>query len=285
MAGLRPKVFFDGAVVRAAIVTCGGLCPGINNVIRTLVMELHYRYSVRSILGIRYGLPGVHPEARLRAHPAPTSSRTSMRRAGACCLPPAGSRTRGPSSTSSRKKGSPSFHDRGRRHPAGRVESVPGGEKAGPFRFRHRDPQDRGQRHRFRRTYVRAGDRFLGRGGIPPERAHGSNRRPLRDRHRQSHGTNSGYIAANAASRSTRSTSPSSPRSLSASKDPRPVRAPETALRKRDHAVIIDCRGRRAGIREGQARKKDESGNAVLGTSASSSKTPQNLLQERRTST
>jgi 6-phosphofructokinase 1 len=61
-AGPRPKVFFDGGVVRAAIVTCGGLCPGINNVIRTLVMELHYRYGVRSILGIRYGYRGFIPK-------------------------------------------------------------------------------------------------------------------------------------------------------------------------------------------------------------------------------
>ena len=62
MAGPRPKIYFDGGTVRAAIVTCGGLCPGINNVIRTLVMELHYRYSVRSILGIRYGYRGFIPK-------------------------------------------------------------------------------------------------------------------------------------------------------------------------------------------------------------------------------
>ncbi|HVO38248.1 MAG TPA: ATP-dependent 6-phosphofructokinase [Spirochaetia bacterium] len=62
MAGPRQKVYFDGGIVRAAIVTCGGLCPGINNVIRTLVMELHYRYSVRSILGIRYGYRGFIPK-------------------------------------------------------------------------------------------------------------------------------------------------------------------------------------------------------------------------------
>ena len=62
MAGPRQKIYFDGASVRAAIVTCGGLCPGINNVIRTLVMELHYRYSVRSILGIRYGYRGFIPK-------------------------------------------------------------------------------------------------------------------------------------------------------------------------------------------------------------------------------
>jgi 6-phosphofructokinase 1 len=62
MAGPRPKIYFDGGTVRAAIVTCGGLCPGINNVIRTLVMELHYRYGVRSILGIRYGYRGFIPK-------------------------------------------------------------------------------------------------------------------------------------------------------------------------------------------------------------------------------
>jgi len=62
LAGPRQKIFFDGGVIRAAIVTCGGLCPGINNVIRTLVMELHYRYGVRSILGIRYGYRGFIPK-------------------------------------------------------------------------------------------------------------------------------------------------------------------------------------------------------------------------------
>jgi 6-phosphofructokinase 1 len=40
--------------VTAAIVTCGGLCPGLNNVIRELVHALHHLYSVDSILGIKY---------------------------------------------------------------------------------------------------------------------------------------------------------------------------------------------------------------------------------------
>ena len=55
-------IFFEPGTVKAAIVTCGGLCPGINNVIRTLVFELHYRYSVRSIMGIRYGYRGFIPK-------------------------------------------------------------------------------------------------------------------------------------------------------------------------------------------------------------------------------
>ena len=62
MAGPRQMLFFEPSAVRAAIVTCGGLCPGINNVIRTLVFELHYRYGVRSILGIRYGYRGFIPK-------------------------------------------------------------------------------------------------------------------------------------------------------------------------------------------------------------------------------
>jgi len=62
LAGPRRSIFFDPPRVKAAIVTCGGLCPGINNVIRSLVFELHYAYSVRSVLGIRYGYRGFIPK-------------------------------------------------------------------------------------------------------------------------------------------------------------------------------------------------------------------------------
>jgi 6-phosphofructokinase 1 len=48
LAGPRKKIFFDPPKTKAAIVTCGGLCPGINDVIRSLVMELHHRYGVRT---------------------------------------------------------------------------------------------------------------------------------------------------------------------------------------------------------------------------------------------
>lgn len=37
-----------------AIVTCGGLCPGLNNVIRELVHCLHYQYGANNVWGIRY---------------------------------------------------------------------------------------------------------------------------------------------------------------------------------------------------------------------------------------
>ena len=57
-AGPRKKLYFDPSRAKCAIVTCGGLCPGINDVIRALVMEAHHAYHVPAILGFRYGLEG-----------------------------------------------------------------------------------------------------------------------------------------------------------------------------------------------------------------------------------
>ena len=64
VAGPRQKIFFDPAKTKAAVVTCGGLCPGINDVIRAVVMELYHRYGVDNILGIRYGFQGLIPRYR-----------------------------------------------------------------------------------------------------------------------------------------------------------------------------------------------------------------------------
>lgn len=58
-AGPRQELFFEPSKVRAAVVTCGGLCPGLNSVIRGLTMVLWYRYGCRTILGIRYGYAGL----------------------------------------------------------------------------------------------------------------------------------------------------------------------------------------------------------------------------------
>jgi 6-phosphofructokinase 1 len=59
LAGPRHKVFFDPAELRCGIVTCGGLCPGLNNVVRGLVVELTQGYGVSQILGFRYGFEGL----------------------------------------------------------------------------------------------------------------------------------------------------------------------------------------------------------------------------------
>ncbi|MDR3320729.1 MAG: ATP-dependent 6-phosphofructokinase [Desulfovibrio sp.] len=57
-AGPRRKLYFDPGHAKCAIVTCGGLCPGINDVIRAIVMEAYHAYNVPSVLGIPYGLEG-----------------------------------------------------------------------------------------------------------------------------------------------------------------------------------------------------------------------------------
>jgi 6-phosphofructokinase 1 len=60
-AGPRKNVYFDASKLRCAMVTCGGLCPGLNDIIRSIVLELFYGYGVRNIYGIRYGLQGFIP--------------------------------------------------------------------------------------------------------------------------------------------------------------------------------------------------------------------------------
>ena len=62
-AGARENIFFDPQHTRAAIVTCGGLCPGLNDVIRSLFLELHMNYGVKSILGIRHGYLGLNEQS------------------------------------------------------------------------------------------------------------------------------------------------------------------------------------------------------------------------------
>ena len=59
LAGPSRSIYFEPKKTRAAIVTCGGLCPGLNDVIRAVVMELHYWYNVKNVIGIRYGYSGL----------------------------------------------------------------------------------------------------------------------------------------------------------------------------------------------------------------------------------
>ena len=58
MAGPRRDIYFDPSKLKCALVSCGGLCPGLNDIIRSIVLELHYAYGVNNIFGIRYGLQG-----------------------------------------------------------------------------------------------------------------------------------------------------------------------------------------------------------------------------------
>jgi 6-phosphofructokinase 1 len=60
-AGPRERIFFDPAKLACGIVTCGGLCPGLNDVIRSIVMSLHHHYGVNKAYGFRYGYEGLVP--------------------------------------------------------------------------------------------------------------------------------------------------------------------------------------------------------------------------------
>ena len=56
--GPRSKIYFDPSKLRCAVVSCGGLCPGTNDIVRGIVLALYHSYGVRNIYGIRYGLEG-----------------------------------------------------------------------------------------------------------------------------------------------------------------------------------------------------------------------------------
>jgi 6-phosphofructokinase 1 len=59
MAGPREKLYFDPSKLKCGIVTCGGLCPGVNDVIRAIILGLFYHYRVKTVFGFRYGYEGL----------------------------------------------------------------------------------------------------------------------------------------------------------------------------------------------------------------------------------
>jgi 6-phosphofructokinase 1 len=85
-AGPREAIFFSPAATKAAIVTCGGVCPGLNNVIRTLYHQLHHGYGVRHVLGIPYGYHGLDPKNRYAPMELSTRLVSEIHRSGGTLL-------------------------------------------------------------------------------------------------------------------------------------------------------------------------------------------------------
>lgn len=59
MAGPRRKIYFDTKQIKCGVVTCGGLCPGLNDVIRTITLNLYWQYGVKDVVGFKYGYLGL----------------------------------------------------------------------------------------------------------------------------------------------------------------------------------------------------------------------------------
>ena len=58
-AGPRSKIYFDPKETTIGIVTCGGLCPGLNDVIRAITFCALDGYGVKKVLGFQYGYEGL----------------------------------------------------------------------------------------------------------------------------------------------------------------------------------------------------------------------------------
>ncbi len=63
-AGPRQQIYFDPSKLKCGIVTCGGICPGLNDVIRAIVLSLFHHYGVRNVFGFLYGYEGLSPRYR-----------------------------------------------------------------------------------------------------------------------------------------------------------------------------------------------------------------------------
>ncbi len=66
--GPRRQIYFDPATTRVGVVTCGGLCPGLNDVLRGLVLELSRQYGVQTIYGFHNGYQGLVPTRVTRSN-------------------------------------------------------------------------------------------------------------------------------------------------------------------------------------------------------------------------
>ena len=64
LAGPRKEIYFDPSKLKCGIVTCGGICPGVNDVIRAITLSLFHRYRVCTVFGFRYGYEGLSPKYR-----------------------------------------------------------------------------------------------------------------------------------------------------------------------------------------------------------------------------
>lgn len=84
--GPRERLFFDPKSTRCALVACGGLCPGLNDVIRAIVLQLRHGYGVPHVLAYPYGYEGLDPASGLSARPLELEDVRDIHRYGGCVI-------------------------------------------------------------------------------------------------------------------------------------------------------------------------------------------------------
>jgi 6-phosphofructokinase 1 len=86
LAGPREKIYFDPSILRCGIVTCGGLCPGLNDVIRSVVFCLRKKYGVAVVYGFRFGYEGLVERSELTPVELTTRTVTQIHEFGGTVL-------------------------------------------------------------------------------------------------------------------------------------------------------------------------------------------------------
>ena len=156
LAGPRAKLFFDGKNTRAGIVTCGGLCPGLNNVIRSLFLELHYGYGVVKCSDFAAVIRASTRSAELSQSGSRRSLWTAFTsKVGRCSVHRAGPSMFVARSITSSRADKHSLHRRWRRHAAWRERSLPGSSQTWARTRRGGSAKDDRQRCRLRLADLR----------------------------------------------------------------------------------------------------------------------------------
>ena len=295
LAGPRDRIFFDPGKLRVGIVTCGGLCPGINNVIRGLVLELTQGYGVSDIFGFRYGYGGLVGKNGHGPITMTAASVADIHHGGGTAL-----------GTSRGDQDAREMVDRLDQLDIGILFVVGGdGTLRGAMKLvdeigrrdlahqRRRDPEDHRQRHPLHRPELRLRERVLRRGRRHPRRARRGHRRE--QRHRAWSSSWGGTRASSPATRPsppptwTRCSSPRCPVQLEG--DGGLLRFLERRLEKDAHALIVVAEGAGQELcaatgRPDQAPKTDPSGNAAprrhRGRAARSRRRPLSRAAHRR---
>ena len=86
LAGPRERIYFNPAALKCGIVTCGGLCPGLNDVIRSLVFCLHEKYGVAKVYGFKFGYEGLVERSALTPIELTTRKLTQINEVGGTVL-------------------------------------------------------------------------------------------------------------------------------------------------------------------------------------------------------